>query len=62
MLHRKAVSGSIFNMQFRDKSVVRTDLNDTCEFIPYGKATKSRVVHEDNLKGIGKVDYLTLLR
>ena len=33
--HRKAVSGSIFNMQFRDKiRVVRTkDLNDTCDFI-----------------------------
>ena len=43
--HRKAVSGSIFNMQFRDKiRVVRTkDLNDTCEFILslYSKATKN---------------------
>ena len=43
--HRKAVSGSIFNMQFRDKiRVVRTkDLNDTCEFILslYSKSTKN---------------------
>lgn len=43
--HRKAVSGSIFNMQFRDKiRVVRTkDLNDTCDFILslYSKATKN---------------------
>ena len=43
--HRKAVSGSIFNMQFRDKiHVVRTkDLNDTCDFILslYSKATKN---------------------
>lgn len=42
--HRKAVTGSIFNMQFRDKiRVVRTrDLNDTCDFILslYNKATK----------------------
>ena len=42
--HRKAVAGSIFNMQFRDNiRVVRTkDLNDTCEFILslYSKATK----------------------
>ena len=43
--HRNAVSGSIFNMQFRDKiRVVRTkDLNDTCDFILslYSKATKN---------------------
>ncbi len=42
--HKKAVSGSIFNMQFRDNiRVVRTaDLNDTCEFILslLGKASK----------------------
>ena len=67
--HRKAVSGSIFNMQFRDKiRVVRTsDLNDTCDFILslVSKATKNPDWFLDNGSKESSpetVDYSTLIK